>query len=488
MQSQTNISEEQFHKIWQEQDFTAELKTLAGDDVEVISPGEYNSDESGPDFKHARIKLGNLTFVGDVEIDQDYSDWKKHGHNINRNYNKLILHISYTNPQKQNYIYTSDGRKVPSIAINKYISADNLETIKKPTSKKFINKNLNLKCSHEIHLVDYQLRNKTVLQFGLKRFENKCKKVFNRLKELKFINDLELNEPVIRYELTKEFDEKIFEKEDFKDKDIWKQLLYEFIFEALGYSKNKRMMQKLAQSVNLKFLNTIEFTENYKTKVEAILFSIAGLLPELNDDDKYLKILTDEWNKEKVNYDGKFFDETQWHFLGQRPQNFPTIRIVGGTILIESILHHNLAGQIIKKFSEINNPKVLINSIRSLFILKATGYWQEHYVFNKKSKVKLNYLLGLSRADEIMINVILPYLSVYFELFGNQKLSKKVLQIYNEYDQKSDNKITKDVSKGLQVEGLEKKTIYAQGMIELYRNYCSKNRCLECEIGKTVFT
>ncbi|MCB9249286.1 MAG: DUF2851 family protein [Ignavibacteriales bacterium] len=136
MQSQTNISEEQFHKIWQEQDFTAELKTLAGDDVEVISPGEYNSDESGPDFKHARIKLGNLTFVGDVEIDQDYSDWKKHGHNINRNYNKLILHISYTNPQKQNYIYTSDGRKVPSIAINKYISADNLETIKKPTSKK----------------------------------------------------------------------------------------------------------------------------------------------------------------------------------------------------------------------------------------------------------------------------------------------------------------------------------------------------------------
>ncbi|MCB9249288.1 MAG: DUF2851 family protein [Ignavibacteriales bacterium] len=182
------------------------------------------------------------------------------------------------------------------------------------------------------------------------------------------------------------------------------------------------------------------------------------------------------------------FDETQWHFLGQRPQNFPTIRIVGGAILIESILHHNLAGQIIKKFSEINNPKVLINSIRSLFILKATGYWQEHYVFNKKSKVKLNYLLGLSRADEIMINVILPYLSVYFELFGNQKLSKKVLQIYNEYDQKSDNKITKDVSKGLQVEGLEKKTIYAQGMIELYRNYCSKNRCLECEIGKTVFT
>jgi hypothetical protein len=24
-------------------------------------------------------------------------------------------------------------------------------------------------------------------------------------------------------------------------------------------------------------------------------------------------------------------------------------------------------------------------------------------------------------------------------------------------------------------------------MIEIFRNYCSKNKCLECEIGKTIF-
>jgi hypothetical protein len=32
-----------------------------------------------------------------------------------------------------------------------------------------------------------------------------------------------------------------------------------------------------------------------------------------------------------------------------------------------------------------------------------------------------------------------------------------------------------------------KKSILSQGMLELFRSYCSKNRCLECSIGKAVF-
>ncbi|MBK7103850.1 MAG: DUF2851 family protein [Ignavibacteriae bacterium] len=488
MQSQEKISEKQFHKIWATQDFTEELKTLSGEEITVLFPGDYNIDESGPDFKHARIKLGNLTFIGDVEIDQDYSDWKRHGHNINRNYNKTILHICFSNPQKQNYVYTSDGRKVPSLTIENYISADNIVDYQK-INKHNVENNFELKCSSEINSVDKKLLENTLLNYGIKRFESKCSNIFSRLKELKFISELKLNEPVIRYELTKDFNNKTFLQSDFRDKEIWKQLLYEFIFEALGYSKNKKIMQRLAQNVNLKFLSQINFEDNFSKKVEAILFKVSGLLPEINNssENEFIKDLHIIWQNEKQNYDGKYFDETQWHFLGQRPQNFPTIRIAGGVKIIEAILHHNFIGQIIRKFTEIKKDTILINSIRSLLIIKANGYWRDHYVFEKETNIKLNYLIGLSRADEIFVNVILPFLSVYFDLFGNQNLSKKVLKIYNEYDQKIDNKIIRDVSKALQINGLEKKTIYAQGMIEIFRNYCSKNKCLECEIGKTIF-
>jgi hypothetical protein len=492
MKNNSVIEEKHLHQIWLNQDFVNDLNTSDGESVSVINPGEYNTDSGGPDFKHARIKIGRLTFVGDVEIDRDYSDWKNHGHNINRNYNKVILHLSYSNKQKQHYVYTSDGRKVNSIPLLENISADNLKaeiTLAGKTNKSV--NSFELKCRSEIDLVPKEDRQNAILNFGISRFQNKCERVFHRLKELKFISQLELKEPVIRYELSKEFMEREFSHDDFKDKNIWKQLFYELIFEALGYSKNKNIMMKLAQNVNLDFLNQLDKNNELNIQIESVLFNISGLMPEinsLNDSNlEYLQKLDEYWKLLSKIYDGKKFDETQWQFLGQRPQNFPTVRISGGAKILEAILIKNLTGNVIKKFSEIHSTKVLINSIRSLFIVKASGYWREHYVFDKSSKIKLNYIIGLSRADEIFINVILPYLSVYFDMFGNEALSKKVLKVYNEYNQKVDNKIVRNVSDALKLDGVNKKTIYSQGMIEVFRNYCSKNKCLECEIGKKIF-
>lgn len=492
MAKYNQIAEKQLHQIWSEQDFISDLNSANGESIVVLNPGEYNENSGGPDFKHARIQIGSLTFVGDVEIDGDYSDWKNHGHNINKNYNKVILHICFSNRQKQNYVYTSDGRKVHSISLENNISVDNLQFEIKLAGKKQLNNNINLKCNSEIQTIEKEFRRKFILNLGVKRFENKCEKVYSRLKELKFISDLELKEPVIRYELTKEFNEKDFTHSDFKEKGIWKQLFYENIFEALGYSKNKTIMKKLAQNVSLEFLTQFSNDERYLSKLESIYYHISGLLSEdylqEENETEYIANLKNEWKTISKIYDGKKFDETQWHFLGQRPQNFPTIRISGGIKLVDAILNKNLIGTIIKKFSEINSPKALISSIRALFIIKANGYWCNHYVFGKESKVKLNYIVGLSRADEIFVNVLLPYLAVYFDMFGNETLSKKVLKVYNEYEQRHDNKIVRDVSTNLEIAGLHKKTIYSQGMIEVYRNYCSKNRCLECEIGKQVFT
>ena len=250
-------------------------------------------------------------------------------------------------------------------------------------------------------------------------------------------------------------------------------------------------MLKLAQNVRLKFLSNYKNEDNFRTILETIFYNVSGLMPEDAsneiDEIQYVHKMRESWTDISKIYDGKKFDETQWQFLGQRPQNFPTVRISGGAKIVEAILTKNLTSELIKKFSEINSSKVLINSIRSLFIVKASGYWTNHFVFDKKSNIKLNYIIGLSRADEILINVVFPFLSVYFDIFGNEILSRKVLKVYNEYEQRMDNKIVRDVANGLQLEGLNKKTIYAQGMIEAYRNYCTKDKCLECTIGKQIF-
>ena len=77
---------------------------------------------------------------------------------------------------------------------------------------------------------------------------------------------------------------------------------------------------------------------------------------------------------------------------------------------------------------------------------------------------------------------------VYFDVFGNKILSKKVLNIYNSYEQRFSNRKIEDVAESIQTADLLKKSIYAQGMIELFRNYCSADKCMKCEIGKVVFT
>jgi hypothetical protein len=141
-----------------------------------------------------------------------------------------------------------------------------------------------------------------------------------------------------------------------------------------------------------------------------------------------------------------------------------------------------------KKIIEIKNLNVLINSVRTMFVLKSRGYWKDHYILGKESKESVKYFIGVSRADEIMINVILPFFTVYYQVFGKDELAKKVVKTYSIYPQNSDNKIVRDVAEGLTTADCLKKTVLTQGLLELFRSYCSKKKCLECEIGNKIFS
>ncbi len=493
MEPSGKLYEKYLHEIWKNQSFIKPLRTYDHNSITVLDPGVYNENSAGPDFQHCRLKIGELTYVGDVEIDLDYHDWKRHGHNIDSKYNKVILHVSFTNNQKQHYVFTKAGRKVPNLSVKNFVDPavakelfENVKNIK-PTGIKSI------KCASLSNEVRFKTKKDFVVKLGIERFNKKSKRIFDRLKELVFLEENQIAEPVIRYELSKQFREREFTYNDFKTADVWQQMFYELMFEALGYSKNKSPMLKLSKYVNIKFIKKIDAGEEDKIKLyESVLFNVAGLLHDVdklpeNETDEYEKELSEKWAKIKEFYDSETLSETQWHFLNNRPQNFPTIRIAGGARLLYALLYEDLIPKLIKKFEEIRSDRVLINSVRSLFIVKSEGYWSEHFIFSKPAKEKIKYFIGASRADEIVVNIVLPFLYVYFEVFGKADLAKRTLKIYQLYTQKSDNKIVRDVSEAIGLDGYKKRTIFAQGMIELFRSYCSKDKCLECEIGKIVF-
>ena len=100
--------------IWQFQYFTkSELSTTAGELIQIIYPGQYNTNQ-GPDFGDAKIKIGKTTWAGTVELHINTSDWTKHNHQQDKNYNNVILHVVWKDDKA--------GNNVPVLELNGRVS------------------------------------------------------------------------------------------------------------------------------------------------------------------------------------------------------------------------------------------------------------------------------------------------------------------------------------------------------------------------------
>ena len=81
------------HYAWQHRLFLPKpMRTVDGLSLEIIDTGLHNHD-AGPDFFNAKIKIGGQLWVGNVEIHERSSDWYRHGHETDENYNNVVLHV-----------------------------------------------------------------------------------------------------------------------------------------------------------------------------------------------------------------------------------------------------------------------------------------------------------------------------------------------------------------------------------------------------------
>lgn len=492
MKKDYKILEKFLYEIWKEKKFVKNLTTRDGEIIEIIDSGTENKDTGGPDFKNARIKIGNITYSGDVEIDFNYSDWKAHGHHYSKRYNSVILHATINNDNREPYVFTVEKRRVPSIKLTDFLKDELAKNVQLSILSERKERNYKLPCIGSNSQIDDNEKLNYVYDLGKKRFNKKKEVFFSRLKELVYFNELNIKEPIINYDFNEDFYNRTFYQKDFSNKKLWMQLVYESIFEALGYSKNKDIMKALAKSADINFLSSIKI-EDFQSAVEACLFNISGLMPDvqsLPDEETsiYTKKLFELWGKIKPVYDNRTFNAAQWHFFKLRPRNFPTIRIAGGARIVERLLKKNLIGKIIDIVGGEKNHNQKVKDLRSLLIVKGEGFWTNHYVFDQPSGSPIDYFIGESRADEIIINIILPIFSLYFEIFKQRELSVKVIKLYLNFYQHNDNNLISQVSNTLNLNDAWRRSVLYQGMIELYRTYCSQEKCLECMIGKKVFS
>ncbi len=486
------LPEKFLSNIWKNQSNNKLFTTSDGKKIRVIDPGNENTQMDGPDFKNARIKIGDITFLGDIEIDSFHSDWRAHGHIYNKKYNKVVLHVILSEDHKHNYVVTRSGRKIPSIGLDALIEPEARSSIQKAIREERDERLYKIACCDISDNIAEKFKLEFIQDLGIERYRKKCNRILQRLKELVYLKELNVKEPVVQYELDEKFINKTFSHTDFEDTEIWEQVFYEFIFEALGYTNNKDIMKKIAQSIDIKFLKKYSQNDNFEEILEAAFFNIGGIVPErikYNDETttEYVRKLTENWESIKKDYDSKLFKNSQWNFAKLRPPNFPTIRIAGGIRLLKKILIDDLIKNLLLQCEEQTDIKKIAGFMRDQVVVKADGYWHNHYVFDGKQITTINYFIGVSRADDIVINVIFPFCSVYFEIFGKKEITNRIFKFYLSYLQKSESRLVNNISRSLSVERKQKISVYHQGIINLYRNYCSQSKCLNCEIGKRVF-
>lgn len=399
------------------------LQTTNGEPVTVIFPGTLNRN-AGPDFLDARIKVGNATLAGNVELHVNSSDWTKHNHQHDDAYKPLALHVVYRNDAPD------VAAHVPMLVLAP-------------------------------HIPHYVMERYT----GLLKADHKlpCNGQHDKIKDI-------TKESWLSRMLAERWEQKLGDWNELltASKEDWRNLLYWRTAANFGFKVNATPFLMLARSLPL---NILARHHDNLLQIEALLFGQAGMLHD-GLEEEYPQQLYKEYNYLRQKYNLTPITGHLWKFLRMRPANFPTIRIAQFAALVHKSVH--LFSQIL----EVDSVK----EIMPLLDVRASGYWDTHFTFDEVQKTPTTKRLGKSSIHNIIINTIAPIRFLYAHKQGEASQQERALQLLDAVPAEQNNilKLWKD-------NGWEACNAgQSQALLQLYNNYCSSKRCLECTIGLNV--
>lgn len=416
------MNEDFLQFIWKHRLFHPnKLKTEQEEGIKVIHPGQQNRD-AGPDFFNARIRIGETTWAGNVEIHQRSSDWFRHKHEQDAAYDNVVLHVVQKNDKE---IKNTKGEIIPTVELEYpgYLE-QNYETLLK--SKQWIS------CADSFHEVDpLELQ----IWFHGLMVERLQQKTANIIQQLSLNNN------------------------------DWNETFYQFLARNFGFKTNTVPFELLSRALPLSVLSK---HKSDLFQLEALLFGTAGLLNEQLLGDDYFLALRQEFSFLYKKYKLHPIEPHLWKFLRLRPVNFPTVRLAQFAALI----HQSTA-----LFSHLVEEKDL-SKIHQLFNVKASDYWDTHYRFNKTSP-KRQKSLGDSAFQNIIINTVVPFLFVYGDYHNQQQLKDKALDFLENLPAEKNSILDNWQKLGVEV----RSAFDSQALIQLKNCYCNPKNCLNCRIG-----
>ncbi|WP_026898004.1 DUF2851 family protein [Daejeonella oryzae] len=416
--------EEFLHYLWKFRLFEqGQLQTSSGESLQIFSPGIHNKD-SGPDFENARIKIGEHTWAGNVEIHLKSSDWERHHHQSDKAYENVILHVVY---QSDRQILRQDQSRIPELILEDLI----------PEGAWFRYQELMMSlnwipCEKLISSLNF-----AHVDFWLSRM---------------IVERMESKNGMIK-QLLQEFN------------GSWDDAFYICIARNFGFKTNALPFELLARSISQQIL--ARHKDNL-FQIEALLFGQAGFLEE-KFNDEYPALLKKEYQFLKAKYSLISGDKFIWKYLRLRPQNFPCIRIAQFAALISK------SSFLFSKIIEITS----VDELRWLFSdLKINDYWQNHYRFDQPS-ARSSKKLGEDSINNILINSVAVSTFAFSQQMGLQAYMNNALSLLEKIPGE-----TNQVLNRFNLLGVKADTAFrSQALMHLKASYCDHKKCLHCGIG-----
>ena len=428
MQQREQFMEYMLHYAWQHRMFPlGQLQTEHGELIEVISVGRHNSD-AGPDFVGAQLKIGDVEWVGNVEIHLRSSDWYRHHHDVDAAYDNVILHVV---SEADCEVKTSKGLEIPQLKLEipSYVQ-ENYDALMQ--SDRYP------RCRNSLVSLSRLTITSWLSALYVERLEQRTLQITERRKKC----DLS-----------------------------WEQTAFVTIARNFGFGKNGDAFERWALSIPM---SAISKHRDNLFQIEAVFFGQAGFL---NDTFQHQHLqLSDYYHKLKAEYSylsKKFnlqsIDPTLWRFMRMRPQSSPYIRIAQLAMLYYSN-RLNLS-----RLVEANT----IDDLLDLLSISVGDYWHHHYSFTDVETSKGVKSISNATKDLIIINSIVPLLFAYGKYKADESMCQRAISFLEQTKPERNSIISMWSDAGIDCRSASE----SQAILQLTSRYCDAKDCLHCRFG-----
>ena len=418
-----DMNERLLQYIWQFQYFNKTgLHTVCGEELHVIHQGTFKVHQ-GPDFLDARIRIGTNLWVGNVELHVHATDWQRHAHDDDPNYDNVILHvvwkISGGDKGRKGLPVLSLEHRIPMLLINQY--------------QNWMNSRCFVPCEGQLSVAG-----DVVWKGWLDRL------LFERL--------LRRSKTLVQWLGRNNFH--------------WEETLWWLLARNFGQVVNADAFEEMARTIPYSLLLKCG---SRRQVMEALLFGQCGLL-EQESAEEYFQVLKREHDFLKKKHALRGI-HVPVHFLRMRPACFPTVRLAQLSALVENIS---------VLFSAVLTEDGPV-PVKRLLNVGTSEFWDHHFTFDEASAYHVKKPGG-AMLDSIIINSIVPLLFTYGEYRKEEKYCIKALE-WMRMLRAEKNGITKRfAAQGIAVANASD----TQSLLELKSEYCDRRRCLDCAVGNAI--